>query len=696
MSTPAATIDTKTSADTRAATDKTSAASNTNTDPKAIAEDKTKALVLASEHQLTQIYTNFKSKIIVRDGGKLPSLRRGVGALTQMSDWYYSHGIEYFYGIGRPVDFEIAYSHYFNQESRAGAASADVLYHKGLCLIYQKTRKLEAAFNYFKDAAELGHLDAWVDSAICLENGFGIKANAAQASEIYLKAAEAGEPRAQYFWATILLKRNKKELDELAVQWLEKAVAQHLPAAQWLLGKCYEEGRGIAKDDKEAMELYKRACVSGPKRAIAAFGKQPTQFNTPQAIQWLAKSQEEGDPRAQFEMAMRYKNGKGVVKDLDQAIFRLKTLVDKNLSDTARHLPGPGWYYGRYVELDEIIAKEMIAIEQLGGCYQETWDQASNGKSPGLIPFYYFQKAKSRKIQLNLSRKTNVRAPEERDATTVGKFENPLNKNAQLERLFLILGQYKQNKNLHVVEMTGKDSLVLTDQHDFSGKTVVLCHRGSGDIIINVTEIACDNLFVICENGNIDVKPTSILNVKGEKYLLANGNGADKGNIRIQDATINVEHALAAIASTSINMTSDTMGETIAKLVVLFSPCTNLDLKRAKLLLTYHTSATPAEIKDYFGRMMDIMQQYIVKAAPSPQTKNGVDVKTAIDDKTAAANTTVTPLVFTPITASSARLTTLVTVEETPVTIVEPAPVRPTGSAALKPTLSITNNANSQ
>ena len=60
-----------------------------------------------------------------------------------------------------------------------------------------------------------------------------------------------------------VLPRDERE----AVEWYRKAAEQGYAQAQFNLGECLRDGRGIAKGEKEAVEWYRKAAVQGHSQA---------------------------------------------------------------------------------------------------------------------------------------------------------------------------------------------------------------------------------------------------------------------------------------------------------------------------------------------------------------------------------------------------------------------------------------------
>ena len=81
---------------------------------------------------------------------------------------------------------------------------------------------------------------------------------------LYNRAAELGEPRAQYQLGYLHFngKDVPKDLDT-ARRWLLAAADQGNASAQVSLGAMYESGIGVEQDRKKALELYTRAAITG-------------------------------------------------------------------------------------------------------------------------------------------------------------------------------------------------------------------------------------------------------------------------------------------------------------------------------------------------------------------------------------------------------------------------------------------------
>lgn len=79
-----------------------------------------------------------------------------------------------------------------------------------------------------------------------------------------LKAAEEGNPAAQFNLGVILLKGEGLPEDHAeAAKWFREAAVQGVASAQYNLGLMLVKGKGVPKDEAEAMQWFSRAAEQG-------------------------------------------------------------------------------------------------------------------------------------------------------------------------------------------------------------------------------------------------------------------------------------------------------------------------------------------------------------------------------------------------------------------------------------------------
>ena len=146
----------------------------------------------------------------------------------------------------------------------------------------QNVEKAKFALTYFK------------------ENGF----------EMFVKA-ENGDKEAQYQLALTYLENKLQSEKEKGVKWLQTAALQSHPIALLELGKMYQTGFILKKDDSKAFES-------------------------------LAKAAELNNPDAQYQLSLMYQNGLGTTRDLSLAARWLSRAASQGHLDAQKSLQFSG------------------------------------------------------------------------------------------------------------------------------------------------------------------------------------------------------------------------------------------------------------------------------------------------------------------------------------------------------------------
>jgi TPR repeat protein len=184
--------------------------------------------------------------------------------------------------------------------------------------------------------AKAGDEEAQVAVAEDLANGKGVKANKAEASKWYGKAADQGNADAQFKLATLFHEGApglKKNPDRAAKLYEAAAKQGHVEAQNWL-GYCYQHGLGVAQDDAKAVEWYRKA----------ADAKLPMAENN-LGLMYLSGNGVEQDYRKAFELFERsanqgydwgmnnlgglYEKGWGTEQDMAKALFLYREAAAK-------------------------------------------------------------------------------------------------------------------------------------------------------------------------------------------------------------------------------------------------------------------------------------------------------------------------------------------------------------------------------
>ena len=108
-----------------------------------------------------------------------------------------------------------------------------------------------------------------------------------------------------------------KEEHSEAISWLRKSAEQNFANAQFLLGACYEDGRGVEQDKQEAVKWYRMAAEHGHAKAQLALGRYyDHEEDAPdhniedykEAVKWYQMAAEQGLIEAQRVLGECYLN----------------------------------------------------------------------------------------------------------------------------------------------------------------------------------------------------------------------------------------------------------------------------------------------------------------------------------------------------------------------------------------------------
>ena len=178
--------------------------------------------------------------------------------------------------VGRCASMDVEPSEKFKQlkaaaKGRDGQAwfALGVAYYNGEGIRQNRFK----AFRCFREGAEAGDAEAQSALATCYIHGLGTAVSSLRAGSWYSAAAKQGNPDGLY--GKGLLAHYGSELDSVdyavAKDWYEKAIAAGHARANFSLGALYEEGLGVPKDPRKALELYRVAKERGEQGVDEAY-----------------------------------------------------------------------------------------------------------------------------------------------------------------------------------------------------------------------------------------------------------------------------------------------------------------------------------------------------------------------------------------------------------------------------------------
>lgn len=144
--------------------------------------------------------------------------------------------------------------------------------------------------------------------------------------------------------------------------------------AQFNLGQAYKLGRGVPADLKQAETWYGKAAWQGHEQAEASYGLALfANGKRSEALTWLQRAVQRGDPRAQYVLGTMYFNGDVVAKDWVRAYALVTRSSQTGLDEASNAL----------AEMDKYISvKDRQQGLTLARKYEEEFNRAPSIDSP--------------------------------------------------------------------------------------------------------------------------------------------------------------------------------------------------------------------------------------------------------------------------------------------------------------------------
>lgn len=156
-------------------------------------------------------------------------------------------------------------------------------------------------------------------------------------------------PTASVADTTNLEKEIKDAYDEGCYNKCYELCQRHAdhPVAQFYLGRLYNNKAWESYDPVKSTEWYRKAAEQGYAKAQNNLGfsyeqGRGVEKNLEEALKWYHKAAEQGLGAAQNNIGMCYKNGRGVTKDLTEAVKWLRKAAE---NDNSSGLFNLGWCY---------------------------------------------------------------------------------------------------------------------------------------------------------------------------------------------------------------------------------------------------------------------------------------------------------------------------------------------------------------
>ena len=268
--------------------------------------------------------------------------------------------------------------------SQQGLNQVEKDYRYGKTLL--KKKAFHSAIKYLTAAARKGYEKAQYQLGILYYQRKQYK----EARYWLRKSANAGNADAQYHYAnTFRFGLGTKKQTKIARRLYQRAAKQGHVNAQFELAKMYQYGLGVKEKPKLARKWYQVAAGKGHKNAGIAlksikFEKEPPKniavannAHKPQndsttsndikdkSTQLLSQANN-GDPKQQYYLAMRYLQGYEVGRDAKQAVYWLTQAAEKKLP-LAEYQLGNLYFKGEFLPQDMTKAIHYFVCAQKQG-----------------------------------------------------------------------------------------------------------------------------------------------------------------------------------------------------------------------------------------------------------------------------------------------------------------------------------------
>jgi TPR repeat protein len=229
-------------------------------------------------------------------------------------------------------------------------------------------KNLTEAAKWYKRAMEQGNPRATHRYAVMLEFGRGVAVNRSEAAQTYKKAADLGDADAQVHFGQLC----ERGMFKVQKNYTEAIRYCRMAAAQGSLAGTYRLAHALG-NSPECISHWKFAADHGKQEAvitfaeICEFGRYGHRVHVVTAARYDKKASDEGNINGTYRLAVMYEEGRGVPRDIGQAIRLYKSLIDKLY-------PAAFGRYGWILVCGRDIAKDITAGRSLLEQAQEKGD----------------------------------------------------------------------------------------------------------------------------------------------------------------------------------------------------------------------------------------------------------------------------------------------------------------------------------
>jgi TPR repeat protein len=244
----------------------------------------------------------------------------------QWNNW----GIKHKYGLGVRADAAEA-ARFFKMSADAGCTTGMFNY----CFSVLNSGKRQEALEYLKRAADRGNIDALLNYALALEQGWGGGPDLAEAKRYYKLSADAGNTESMCTYAIACTEGwdGEPNLAE-AVEYYRMAAERGDPFAMFNFANALAGGLTGPINRAEAMNWYKRAADAGDTDAMFnygaclshAWGGEP---DLPGAMKYFKMAADKGNLSGIYNYGWALEHGYSGTADLQGALRYYQMAAEK-------------------------------------------------------------------------------------------------------------------------------------------------------------------------------------------------------------------------------------------------------------------------------------------------------------------------------------------------------------------------------
>ena len=162
-------------------------------------------------------------------------------------------------------------------------------------------------------------------------------------------------------------------------RWKE-AADRGIAEGMLLFAACCEHGKGVVKDETQAVRWYRKAAEEGYTAAqysvgFCCFRGRGVAEDKAEAAKWYRKAADHGHAAAQFHLGWCYGHGDGVAEDKAEAVKWYYKAAEQGHS-TAQYLLGTCYYWGNAVRQDKAAAVSWYRKAAQQGHADAQWNLA--------------------------------------------------------------------------------------------------------------------------------------------------------------------------------------------------------------------------------------------------------------------------------------------------------------------------------